>query len=285
MKRRALAAGVILLLWLGGLGLLIRREYFQPNLERFAEAAMRIAPGTVYYGVENAGRLIGFASSTIDTATTSVAVDDYLVADVPMGGEPHRTTVRAHVEMSRALRVRRFDVHLDADKGPVEATGRVYGDTLLEVAIGSGKAVADTQRVALHGPILMPTMVPLAIALGEKPKVGRHYLLPVFDLTSLSAHDVDFAVTAESLFVVSDSAANTPPAMPPPSRRATRKASTIAVSAPARATATHNAGAAHGTSAKSVVTATGSGFQDGPNWVSRCRCSTSRPQINQAYGS
>src|SRR5205814_3452851 len=46
---RALVAWMILLLWLGGLGFLVRREYFRPNTERFAEAALRVSPGAVYY--------------------------------------------------------------------------------------------------------------------------------------------------------------------------------------------------------------------------------------------
>lgn len=205
MKGRVLAAGVILLLWAGGLGLLVRREYFRPNVERFAEAAMRVAPGAVYYAVEQGGLNVGFASSTIDTARSSLAVVDYLVADVPSGGVPHRLTVRSRVQMSRALRVRSFEVRVDGAKGSVGARGRVLGDTLLEVAVTNGKLPVDTQRVPLHGPVLMPAMVPLAIGLGEKPKVGRRYLLPVFDPASLSAKDVGFAVTAESLFVVNDS--------------------------------------------------------------------------------
>lgn len=205
MKRRALAGGVILLLWLGGLGLLVRREYFRPNLERFAEAAMRVAPGAVYYSVEQDGRHIGFASSTIDTSRASLAMVDYMVADVPATGPAHRLTVRSRVQMSRTLRVRGFELLVDGEKGQVDATGRVLGDTVLEVAVATGKVPVDTQRVPLHGPVLMPTMVPLAIGLGEKPKVGKRYVLPVFDPASLSAKDVAFAVTAESLFVVNDS--------------------------------------------------------------------------------
>ncbi len=44
---RRLLAGGILLLWLGVLGWHIRREYYQPELPRLAEAALSLkwAPG------------------------------------------------------------------------------------------------------------------------------------------------------------------------------------------------------------------------------------------------
>jgi len=45
-RRGAIALG-ILVLWLGALALLARRELFRPKSERFAEAALRINPGAV----------------------------------------------------------------------------------------------------------------------------------------------------------------------------------------------------------------------------------------------
>jgi transglutaminase-like putative cysteine protease len=88
----------------------------------------------------------------------------------------------------------------------MKASGTVSGDTLLVVVL---RAVAgqppDTQRIHLSGPILLPTLVPLAVALGERPKVGRSYTLPVFDPLSMQSRDVRVGVQAESLFVVEDS--------------------------------------------------------------------------------
>jgi hypothetical protein len=54
--------------------------------------------------------------------------------------------------------------------------------------------------------VLLPTVVPLALALSEPPKVGKHYLLPVFNPASMAPADIGFDVQAESAFVVSDSA-------------------------------------------------------------------------------
>jgi transglutaminase-like putative cysteine protease len=206
ISRRAMVGGTIIAAWLVGLGLLVRREYFQPRLERLAEAGHRVAPGAVYYGVMQGERLIGFASSTIDTSESSITVNDYVVADLPIGGKPRRATARTDVTLSRALRMRKFDLSIHAEGPAINATGTVDGDSVLVLTIASGKDKPETQRITLSGPILLPTLIPLAIALGEGPKVGRHYVLPVFDPSSMSPRDVGLDVRAESLFVVDDSA-------------------------------------------------------------------------------
>src|SRR5689334_4500062 len=123
MAPRALAAVLVLLLWLGGLGFLVRREYFRPDTERLAEAALRVSPGAVYYAVMQGHRQIGFASSSIDTATTTISVDDYLVADLPVGGRTHRASARTHVVLTRAMHTKAFVVTFEGDADPIQARG------------------------------------------------------------------------------------------------------------------------------------------------------------------
>lgn len=197
---------VIIAAWLAGMALLIRREYFRPQYERLAEAAMRVTPGAVYYGVMQGSRQIGFASSTIDTAETSITVADYFVADLPVGGKSRRATARTNVVLSRALRMKQFDLSLDTEGAPVRAVGHVEGDSVLVLRIATGSDSGAPQRIPLTGPILLPTLVPLALALGETPKVGKHYTLPVFDPATMAPKEVGLDVRAESAFVVNDSA-------------------------------------------------------------------------------
>jgi hypothetical protein len=207
-NRRVLAGSLVLLIWLGALGFLVRREYFRPDTERLAQAALRISPGAVYYAVMQGNRQIGFASSSIDTATTTISVDDYLVADLPVGGRVHRASARTHVVLSRALRTKAFAVTFEGDAEPIQARGRVLDDTLLVLMLASGNdAPVDTQRIKLSGPILLPTLLPLAIALGEQPSVGKKIKLPVFDPIGLTPREVSLSVAAESSFVVHDSSA------------------------------------------------------------------------------
>ena len=203
---RVLLAGLILLLWVGGLGFLVRREYFRPNTERLAEAALRVSPGAVYYAVMQGNRQIGFASSSIDTATTTISVDDYLVADLPVGGRVHRASARTHVVLTRALHTKGFAVTFEGDAAPIIARGRIVGDSLLVLMLSTGSDTpVDTQNIKLSGPILLPTLLPLAMALGEEPAVGKKLTMPVFDPVGMTPRQVSLSVAAESTFVVNDS--------------------------------------------------------------------------------
>jgi transglutaminase superfamily protein len=205
MRGRAVTALAVLVAWIAGLGMLVRREFFRPHIERLAEAALRVTPAAMFYAVMQGDKQIGFASSTIDTTTAAIEQRDYLVADIPIGGTVHRATARTNVTLTRTLRIKTFEVSLEADENPVRVQGSVIGDTLLSLIVGVSGTRPDTQHVRLNGPILLPSLVPLAVALEEKPKVGKRYVLPVFDPAAMASRDVTLEVQAETLFVVNDS--------------------------------------------------------------------------------
>jgi hypothetical protein len=212
-SRRALVALGVIALWLAGLGMLVRREMFQGHTERLAEAGLRVTPGASYYAVLQQGVQIGFASSTIDTTGGGVTVQDYLVADLPIAGKLHRASARTSTRLTRALRVTSFSLAVDADLAPINASGRIVGDSLLLLALnGATGQTTDTQRVRLTGPVLLPTLLPLAIALGERPRAGASFSLPVFDPIALAQRDVTVKVEAESVFVLQDSSVFDPAA-------------------------------------------------------------------------
>lgn len=208
--RRALAALGVLALWIAGLGVLVRRELFRPPLERLADAGMRVTPGAQYYAVLQRGQQIGFASSTVDTTEGDITVVDYLVADLPIAGKLHRASARSSARLSRTLRVSSFTLDVDADLTPIKVSGRVTGDTMVLVLGGMRGVPVDTQRIALQGPVLLPTLVPLAVALGEQPKVGDSFTLPVFDPVAMAPRDTKVSVAAESSFVLHDTSVVNP---------------------------------------------------------------------------
>jgi len=201
-----LLGGIVVVAWLAGLVLLVQREYFRPRAERLAAAAARVAPAAVFYGVMQGGRQVGFASSTVDTTQLSITLNDYFVADLPIGGKPRRATARTSATLSRALRLTSFDLSIESEGAPISATGTVENDTALVLTITSGTDKPEIRRVPLSGSLLLPTLVPMVVALVEQPKVGKRYVLPVFDPASMAPKDVAFNIRAESLFVLADSA-------------------------------------------------------------------------------
>ncbi len=210
MNRRAVTAVVILLAWAGGMGALARRELFKGSGQRLAELALRVSPETFYYIVEQNGQQVGFASSAIDTTGKGFILKDAFSADLPIGGQLHRATAQSEVRLSRGMVLTGFSVQFSADSSPISVVGATEGDTAIRFVVTSASSPADTQRIATKGPVLLPTLVPLAVMLGEKPKVGRTFTVPMFDPTSMGTRDVTVSIQAESLFTVPDSAALDP---------------------------------------------------------------------------
>lgn len=203
---RLLAALLILGAWGGGLTMLVRREFFQGRPQKLAEAALRLSPSATYFAVEQNGKVIGFASTTIDTLTNGIDAIDYFVADFPVGGELQRTSKRSIVKLSRGLSLRTFDTQVDSREPPMHTGGRADGDTAVVFVKYSGTVSTDSQRVAVRGPVVLPPIVPIAIALGSKPKLGGSYSLPTFDPAAMTSAATAFKIDAESLFTLADSA-------------------------------------------------------------------------------
>jgi hypothetical protein len=205
-RGRTIAAALILVAWLGGLGILVGREFFRERSVIIAEAAMRLGPSATYFVVEQGGRQIGYASTTIDTTGTTFDVIDYFIADLPIAGRSFRASARSVITMSRALALRRFDVQIDIPDAPMSAAGAVEGDSAVRFVLRIPGQPSDTQRVAVRGPILVPTMLPATAMLIGSPSVGKSITLPSFDPRTMAASEVTFRIAAESLFTVTDSA-------------------------------------------------------------------------------
>jgi hypothetical protein len=205
-SRRVVSAGIILVAWLGGLGALARRELLRSPVDKLADAALRVDPGAVFFEVVQGGRHIGYASTTIDTADNGIQVRDVFVADLTVGGRLHRTSAQSSVTLSRRLSLRHFELSFTSDSSPITIFGEAEGDSAIRYTLVTGTDSADPQRLRTGGPVLLPTLVPLAVALGQEPKVGARMTLPVFDPSAMGPRNVVISIEAESLFTVTDSA-------------------------------------------------------------------------------
>jgi hypothetical protein len=206
-QARVLAAVVILGAWSAGLTLLVRREFFQGRPQRLAEAALRLSPSATFFAVEQRGKIIGFASTTVDTVASGIDAVDYTVVDYPAGTGTERTSTRSVIKLTRGLSLKSFDTQVDSRSAPAHTGGRADGDSGIVYVKFTGTQPTDSQRLAVHGPVVLPTVVPIVVALGDKPKIGRSYSMPVFDPATMnSAAAASFTLRAESLFTLVDSA-------------------------------------------------------------------------------
>lgn len=208
MKRRLLGVA-ILVLWGAMLASHARREYFQPELARLAEATMALDPGTSFYTLTMGERAVGRASSSLDTLPDGFRLDDLMVLELPALGQTGSAVARTRVELTDALRMRSFDFSLDSEVGAFEARGTVAGDTLLQVDIVSQGA---TQRVSyrLSQPPIFSSILPIRVAMAGELEVGASVRVPVFDPTTLSTRNVEVRVLERDTLVVPDSAALNP---------------------------------------------------------------------------
>ncbi len=204
MSRR-FGAVAILLIWVGVLGWLVKREYFRPRAELLAEAALNVSPAATFYRLDLGGQQIGFASSLVDTLQDTIRLQDQMVLRIPALGSVQRVEARTNANLTRALRLRTFDATLRGQDVRFDVTGRVTGDSALDIEILSADS-RQTYRLPLERPIVLPALLPLSLAFGGELRVGQTYSIRLFDPLALAERDVAIAVTAESTFVVPDSA-------------------------------------------------------------------------------
>jgi transglutaminase superfamily protein len=204
MTRRTWAVA-ILGAWVVSLGWLAKRQLFPPTEARLVEAALSVSPGAVYYRLDIAGQQVGFASSTIDTTAAAILVTDLLVLRFPAAGVLHRTAALTRATLSRALRLEGLEGKFDGDPGRFAASGFVSGDTLLTLTLVS-RTDSETTHLPLTRPIVLPTIMPLRLALGGELKPGRTYTIALFDPVTLAHQPVAVTVAAESTLVLADSA-------------------------------------------------------------------------------
>lgn len=206
MKRsRRLLAGAVLLFWLGTVGWQARREYFRPDLVRLAEAAaLSLAPEVDFYSLTMGDRAVGVATSRLDTLPDGYVLEDQLSLELPALGQTGGAVALTRVELDRSLVLRDFSFALDSEVGRFGATGRVVGDSLLELSIQAG---GDPQQVSYRlaeAPVIA-AVLPIRLAMSGSLEVGGRMRLPVFDPSTLSTRTVDVRVTDHDSIAVPDS--------------------------------------------------------------------------------
>jgi len=206
---RRILGGLVVVTWLGMVGWQVRREYFQPELARLAEAALSLAPGVSFYTLTMGGRTVGQATSRLDTVADGFVLDDVMDLELPALGQTGSAVARTHVKLSPALVMEDFTFSLDSDVGRFLASGSVGADTTLHVAIRSAGSEQNLS-FRLAQPPVFSSVVPIRLAVGEGLEVGERVRFPVFDPTTVGTRVVEVRVLEHDTLVVPDSAALDP---------------------------------------------------------------------------
>jgi Transglutaminase-like superfamily len=202
--RRKILAVTILAFWLGMVGWQVRREYFQPELTRLANAALALAPGVEFYTLRMGERTVGQATSRLDTVPAGFELEDVMILDLPALGQTGTAVARTLVNLSPALVMESFSFSLDSEVGRFQANGTLTADSTLKVEINTAGDVQEVSYKFAEPPIFSSAL-PIRVAMAGELKVGNTLHLPVFDPSSLSTRPVEVRVTEHDTILVADS--------------------------------------------------------------------------------
>ena len=203
--RRIHLSALVLVTWFGMIGWQVRREYFQPELTRLAEAALSLAPGVSFYTIRMGERNVGLATSRLDTIPEGFELRDEMILDLPALGQTGSAVVRTRVSLSPALVMESFSFSLDSEIGRFRADGVLGADSTLNVTIDTGGSRQEVSYRLAEPPIFSAAL-PIRIAMAGELKVGNTLRLPVFDPSTLSTRAVEVRVLEHDTLVVADSA-------------------------------------------------------------------------------
>ena len=201
----------VLLAWAAALAWLARRELGKNEAEQIAEATIRLSPEAHFFAVKAAGRQVGYASVTVDTFPVGFRVSEVMALDVPEGDSTRRVTRRADLVLTRSLRLASFVRTVTGNGLYEEFSGKIEGDTILRMGQRDSRdAPVEQWTIRIPGDVVLPEVLPYRLAFGKRLEVGRTVAANVLDLATGTINRLEFAATAESIFVVADSAIEGP---------------------------------------------------------------------------
>ena len=205
MNRQGIAFA-ILLMWIAGFAWMMRRNSDGDANRRLTEAAIRIQPATFYYSVSYRGRRVGAASSAIDTLVAGLVSEEYYTGSFPEGDSSIAVSARLRSRMTRGLRLTNISIDLERGGRRSKFSAFVQSDTTLVAVEGSRSDSLSQHIIGLHGALVPPGLLGVALMLGDRAKVGHLASFVVFNPMERKPERHDVRVLAESLFTVVDSA-------------------------------------------------------------------------------
>ena len=206
MRLRTAGGVAILAVWVAVVGLHVRREYFKSETLILAEGAEALAPGSYFYAVEMNDRVIGIASSRLDTIPEGFRFEDLLRLEIPALNETHSATVRTRARLGRSLQLLDFDFRLDSEVGRFHVTGEAMPDSTLRLTMeAGGQGGSQSSTIALSPSTTLPVALPLRMAAAGRLEEGKEYTASVFDPSAMSDRGVTVRVSGRAMIQVVDS--------------------------------------------------------------------------------
>jgi len=205
VSRRGIALAV-LGVWGVAVALLISRSINRNPVEVLAIAALRIQPRSLYYTIEHEGKVVGAASSEIDTLPTRIVATDYIEGVLPAADSSIDVQIRARSTFSRALSFLEIRILVQPADDSITVTITRASEELLRATGDRRGRMLGTQEIEARDPVFMPQWAALPLMLTQEPRAGATMTVRVLDPRTRVARETPLRIEAESLFVVVDSA-------------------------------------------------------------------------------
>lgn len=198
--RLALLTWAVMLAWLA------RREFAKQGDAGLTERTRRLEPGAQYFAVLANGRQIGQLNFSSDTLVDGVKLVEAFVLDLPAGDSTRQLARGTQYYLSRSLRLVNFS-RSGFGVGPMERLDAGVADSVLGLTDIEGVTGPTGQvRLRIDPDAILPEMLPFRAAFGQHLRVGEDFTLPLIELGSGGTRPLRVRVTAESTFVIPDSA-------------------------------------------------------------------------------
>lgn len=198
---------LVLLGWAVALAWLARRQFSQGDSADTAIRTRRLAPGAQYYAVYAGARQIGQLNLSVDTLVEGVRLDELMVLDLPLGDSTGQLARSSVFTLTRSLRLRHFNRTLYGVGEREVLEGDFGADSLLSLTNTEGPSGSRARmRIRVPTDAMLPVMLTYRAAFGGQLRAGGRFVAPLLDLGSANSRPVSVQVTAESTFVVPDSA-------------------------------------------------------------------------------
>ena len=205
-SKRGAVAVLVVVLWIGGMAMMMHRNANRSEAQQLAEVALRVQPATFYYTIERDGEQIGAASSALDTTANSLVSEEYFVGDYRAGTtSAERTSARWQTKLTRGLHLSNLNADVARPTEPFSINATVQEDTSIFIA-GKKATLRPPARYTFTAPLFTPTIAPVVFMLGGPPKIGRSQTISIFDPITRTVLRPTLRIRAESLFTVVDSA-------------------------------------------------------------------------------
>lgn len=205
LKSRRFLGGAVLLVWVGVIGIHVKREYFKPEAARMEEGARLLAPGSYFYVVKMKDVAIGYARSHFDTLSNGFLFEDNIMLDVPALDTVHRAVAQTRIQFGSRLDLQNFTFNLSSEIGTFLVKGHMRPDSQLDLELTSGGKTTKSTYAASKL-LMLDAAVPLRIAAGGDLAIGKTYRARVFDPSTLSDRESLLRISARDIMIVPDSA-------------------------------------------------------------------------------